>query len=92
MVAPCLGELLIRVSIPFALLQDRRSFGLHLLVRRDLDKPNAPRRQGESYQRAEAVVGALHQVASSRIAEVVQEIFHAREHIAYSREDDGHSL
>ncbi|WP_170328933.1 relaxase/mobilization nuclease domain-containing protein [Ruegeria arenilitoris] len=46
----------------------------------------------DSYQQAEAVVGELHQVASRKIAEVAQEIVHAREHVVQSREDDGHSL
>ncbi|WP_377194340.1 relaxase/mobilization nuclease domain-containing protein [Ruegeria meonggei] len=46
----------------------------------------------DSYQRAEAVVGELHQVASRRVAEVVQEIAHVREQAAHTHEDDGHSL
>ncbi len=46
----------------------------------------------DSYQRAESVVGELHQVASRRIAEVVQEIVQVREQVAHSREDDGHGL
>jgi hypothetical protein len=51
-------------------------------------------RQGvpDSYERAEAVVGELHQVSSSKIAAVVREIVHTREQAILIHEDDGHSL
>ncbi|MFY2823491.1 MULTISPECIES: hypothetical protein [unclassified Ruegeria] len=46
----------------------------------------------DSYERAEAVVGELHQVSSSKIAAVVQEIAHTREQATHVHEYDGHSL
>jgi len=47
MVAPGRGDLLIRVTLPFALAQDQKSFAIPCWVRRDLDKPNATFCQGE---------------------------------------------
>ncbi|WP_271951266.1 hypothetical protein [Ruegeria faecimaris] len=46
----------------------------------------------DSYERAEAVVGELHQVSSSKIAAVVQEITHTREQAAHVHENEVHSL
>ncbi|CUK19864.1 hypothetical protein RUE5091_04439 [Ruegeria denitrificans] len=46
----------------------------------------------DSYERAEAVVGELHQVSSNKIAAVVQEIAHTREQATHVRKEDGHGL
>jgi hypothetical protein len=46
----------------------------------------------DSYERAEASVGELHQIASTKVAEVVRKVAHVREQATHTHEDDGHSL
>lgn len=46
----------------------------------------------DSHERAESVISELHQIASSKVAEVVQDILHTLEETAHAREQATHTL